>query len=438
MNSKLQTFTLLFLLTGFAIGLIQLFSLRFESGDVYPPYSSLRADPLGAKAFHDSLQRLDRISVQRNYLPVSKLQDGPPVTFFLLGATVENFSDETPEDEVKDLEALMLRGGRLVISLLPVAGKPEIIRYREKKEKQKELEKQKKESSENGVKKDDPTTSSKPEDAKKKRPSDPSPDEDFKWIFLTQRWGVNFDYKPLLMDPETDSHIPAVAMKVEGMGDVDPSLSWHTALFFDKLDPAWKVIYSRDDHPVFIERKMGKGSLLLSADSYFLSNEAMRQERHAPLLAWLVGENPAIIFDETHFGIHEEPGISTLIRKYHLYGLIFGIILLSGLFVWKNAFNFVPSYEDQGVGSHEFAVGKDHVSGFINLLQRNISQSNLLNICFEEWKKSFSCVRKFSQAEMESIQNLIGKTSSAKKPDIITSYNTIRQTLIKRKEKWNM
>jgi len=355
------------------------------------------------------------MSVQRNYLPLSKLQDGPPATFFLLGTTVEDFSDETSEDEVKDLEALIIRGGRLVISILPVAGKPEMIQYREEKE-----------SSKNGEK-----------DAKKKRSSDTSPDEHFKSVFLTQRWGVNFDYESLLADPETGSHIPAIAKKKNG-SDVDPSLSWHTALFFDKLDPAWKAVYSRDGHPVLIERKLGRGSLVLSADSYFFSNEAMRKERHAHLLTWLLGGNSAIIFDETHFGIHEEHGISTLIRRYHLYGLVFGIILLSALFVWKNAFSFVPSYEDEGVGSHEFTVGKDNVSGFINLLRRNISPSNLLNICFEEWKKSFSRVQKISPAELESIQNLIGKTSSARKQDLITSYNTIRQTLIERKEKWNM
>ncbi len=42
----------------FVTGLIQLILLRFESGDVYPPYSSLRADPLGCKALYESLGRV--------------------------------------------------------------------------------------------------------------------------------------------------------------------------------------------------------------------------------------------------------------------------------------------------------------------------------------------------------------------------------------------
>ena len=33
--------------------------LRFESGDVYPVYSSLRSDPLGTRAFYDSLEDLE-------------------------------------------------------------------------------------------------------------------------------------------------------------------------------------------------------------------------------------------------------------------------------------------------------------------------------------------------------------------------------------------
>ena len=38
---------LLLILAGFGYGLNRLFSLRFESGDIYPAYSSFRTDPLG-------------------------------------------------------------------------------------------------------------------------------------------------------------------------------------------------------------------------------------------------------------------------------------------------------------------------------------------------------------------------------------------------------
>ena len=53
MLKKSRTLVLLLpvLLVLFGFGVLRLFRLRFETGDVYPPYSSLRSDPLGAKAF---------------------------------------------------------------------------------------------------------------------------------------------------------------------------------------------------------------------------------------------------------------------------------------------------------------------------------------------------------------------------------------------------
>ena len=40
-------------------GLLHLFALRFAQGDVYPPYSSLRSDPLGKKALYELGYELD-------------------------------------------------------------------------------------------------------------------------------------------------------------------------------------------------------------------------------------------------------------------------------------------------------------------------------------------------------------------------------------------
>ncbi len=50
----------------FVVGLAQLFVLRYEVGDVYPPYSTLRADPLGTKALVDALGVLPHVEVRRN------------------------------------------------------------------------------------------------------------------------------------------------------------------------------------------------------------------------------------------------------------------------------------------------------------------------------------------------------------------------------------
>ena len=44
----------------FFYGVIELLIARFEAGDVYPPYSSYRSDPLGSRAFYEGLDLLPR------------------------------------------------------------------------------------------------------------------------------------------------------------------------------------------------------------------------------------------------------------------------------------------------------------------------------------------------------------------------------------------
>ena len=71
------------LAAGFAWGVIYLLSLQFESGEVYPEYSSLRADPLGSKLLFDTLARVPGVAVSRNFTALSEL--APGTTVLLLG-----------------------------------------------------------------------------------------------------------------------------------------------------------------------------------------------------------------------------------------------------------------------------------------------------------------------------------------------------------------
>src|SRR5881396_3143359 len=87
-------------LGGFAFGLMHLFQLRFEAGDNYPPYSSLRADPLGTKALYDSLGTL--VSARRHFRPLARLGDGADTTLFYFGA--EAGSLRFTSTQFKDLE----------------------------------------------------------------------------------------------------------------------------------------------------------------------------------------------------------------------------------------------------------------------------------------------------------------------------------------------
>ena len=130
-----------------------------------------------------------------------------------------------------------------------------------------------------------------------------------------------------------------------GAGDV----SWHSVLGFDPDTreahaAGWHTLYRRGDRPVIVARPVGDkgGELILASDSYFLSNEALRAEPRPGLLANLVGPARRVIFDETHLGIAEQPGMMTLARRYHLQGGLAALGLLAVLFLWRNVVSLVP------------------------------------------------------------------------------------------------
>ena len=156
---------------------------------------------------------------------------------------------------------------------------------------------------------------------------------------------------------------------------------------------------------MLFERNFGSGSLVRATDSYFLSNEALLKSRHADLLSWWIGPNKRILFDEAHLGVVESPGVAALIRKYHLHGFALGLMLLAGLFIWKNSASFVPPYPEDSRG--DFIPGKDSAAGFVNLLRRNIASAEILDLCFAEWKKSVAHGNKHLEEKQAQVQALI-------------------------------
>src|SRR5687767_6849307 len=80
MKRRFSLWLLLVLLFVFGLGVTWLFDLRLSGGDIYPPYSTLRADPLGTRALHDALQRLPEVEVERSLKPLRKLPENPPRT----------------------------------------------------------------------------------------------------------------------------------------------------------------------------------------------------------------------------------------------------------------------------------------------------------------------------------------------------------------------
>jgi hypothetical protein len=140
-----------------------------------------------------------------------------------------------------------------------------------------------------------------------------------------------------------------------------------------------------------------------------------------------------VVFDEAHLGVTENPGVATLMRKYRLHWLTFGLIALAGLFIWKNSLSLVPAHDEDA--QHDFIAGKDAASGFVNLLRRNVRAGELLAVCFAEWKKSGASTAKYSHARIQEAEAIFQAEISMRPKDQnpIRAYQRIQVVLENRK-----
>ena len=368
----LSLLSLLMVAALFSYGTTKLLILRFQKGDVYPPYSSFRSDPLGTKAFYEGLGLLPGVETVRNVEPIRKASELSGTTLFLFG--LERFRFSTIEKELaKTIDEAALAGAWIVISFVPTNAKPAPL----SKENEKQEAPQKDANEEN--------------DEEQELYGE-------KYIDLKKHWGVEVE---LSEQKASEANLSATENKLP------PSLTWRSTLVFEPQDDAWHTIYERAGKPVLIERSYGKGRIILSSDSFFLSNEAMKSKRYPHLLSWLCGPHKKIIFDETHLGVSKSPGIVTLLRKYGLAPFLISLLVLAILAIWKQSVRFVPAYEED-----EQAVvdpGKDSSTGLTNLLHRNISLNDILPACLEEWKRSFTHGKQDLSALLPRIQEIIAE-----------------------------
>src|SRR5262245_62292683 len=73
------------------VGIVHLFDLRYDVGDVYPPYSSLRSDPLGTMALYEALAKLPGLEVQRDFSTTNVLPPGTATTYLHVASTIDEW-----------------------------------------------------------------------------------------------------------------------------------------------------------------------------------------------------------------------------------------------------------------------------------------------------------------------------------------------------------
>ena len=352
----ITAFICLLLLSAF--GILRLFSLRFDRGDVFPPYSSLRSDPLGCKALFAALERLPGLDVGRNFRDPGRLRGLEGVTIYRLGSGAA-FLDSSSDRDVKRMEALAVEGNRLVISFRRGGG-----------------------VSPSAAEKDAENDDEKKPGGAERTEGSASSTSCAGHVGL---WGLEIgEFDPPV---QTTKGRPRATLSsaVSALPDTIPLNSRN---HFKGEGKGWRPVYSYGGQPVVLERSFGRGSIVLLAESYLLSNEALKNDRCSGLLAWLQGAGRTALFDESHLGVYESPGVMSLIRKHRLLPFLLAILATAALYVWKNAVPFVGAAVSQE-GCPEVSA-RDNFSGLVNLLRRNIPREEIIGACYSEWSRTFS------------------------------------------------
>lgn len=386
------TIFMVIITTLFLYGMITLLIMRFQAGDVYPPYSSYRSGPKGTKAFYEAFGLLPAVETVRNVEPLTNQPGLSESTTFFLGMPTSDLSFMDLAT-FQAIEAAISDGGRIIIAFAPTHTKTTPTTTEEE-------------------------THEPPEkDASNQHDSEEKPEiYRTEYVDLAERWSVETE-----LSAETSGEARLLAPEQ----NLPPALVWHSTLIFNPRDSAWRTIYTMADKPVLIERSYGKGSIVMASDSFLLSNEAMKSTRYPHLLAWMCGDHNKIIFDETHLGIAKQPSIATLLRKYGLAPFFLALIALALLAIWRQSFSFVPAHDQ--VQAMTVNPGKDYVTGLTNLLRRNISFNDVLATGLEEWKRSFTHGKQNLSFLLPRIQKIISAERKKAKTnrDIIQAYRKI-------------
>ncbi len=319
-----------------ACGVAFIFMARITTGDVYPPYSSLRSDPLGTRILHDSLRELNGIRVLRNMdTHLDRIESEDAVILFIGYRPKRDIlpilrdGDNTFFESVAGIAG---RGARVVVARSSHGGQ--------------------------GL-------------------------GDYLQDMGAREVGLGFS---MIADDESSDKSDAVygAMPSGPLENTLP-LPWRSPIALDTTPP-WRTLYTVGDHPVAAERDWGDGSIVVLTDSYLFSNEAMVAHRRPEVISYILGNHETIIFDETSHGVVRSPGVMGMVHRFRLHGFLIGLLMAVMLFIWNQSSSLIPPPHDQTTAAQ--AVDMDSSSGLIALLKRHLPPQQLLEACVSEWLHS--------------------------------------------------
>ncbi|MDX2111652.1 MAG: hypothetical protein SFY80_15580 [Verrucomicrobiota bacterium] len=411
----MSTKTSLFLLFGigalFIAGLYGVIHRRFALGQDYPHGSSHRAAEDGSRAFYESLNALNGLSVTRINDPLAWGDSAEPRTIFAIGTRKYQLNEQAGEFH-DILVNEVLSGSRLVIAL---THRDRFYDESDSDEKDFDDKESAKKEVDGKVAKVDHSE----EDQVEKEPhSQPSGDDADKSPIAADG-SIDGQASDSEMADECDETDEAAVVKakspIEHMGialdamdntdefatarivetatplGLEKSLQWHAKHKLSPVAQEWNTLYKIGNNSVLAERPFGRGSIVILADDGLLMNEALKapETRPTQLLSWLVGGNREVVFCETIHNIYREDSLSLLMRRYRLHGLILGMLLSFLLVIWKNAVPVVTPIDEPAL-EEITATSREQTTGFARLLKKHISVGKLPSLALNLWEKSFA------------------------------------------------
>lgn len=317
---------LLVLVALFVWGVVAMINMAMSRSSIYGDHSTLRADPLGAKALYETLAAIPGLRVERNLRRASRLA-GAQATVFWIGE--ESYAPlGWNKEQLAAFEAMVRRGGRLVIGVLPAG----------------------------------PDDSARPTKTPGMKKGDGSrvPELELRWQIQLRRDQASKAKRP-----------------------TNETLR-QTALWLQPSTGDWRCLEGVAPRCLAAERTFGTGTIVITLETFSLSNEGLRKARRPDWIATLVGPWRRVIFDEAHLGVEETGSMGTLIRQFRLEAAALMLVALAGLFIWRNSSSLLPPLPP----APDLGLAADPHRSMVLLLRRGIAPAALTATCLDEWQRA--------------------------------------------------
>ena len=197
------------------------------------------------------------------------------------------------------------------------------------------------------------------------------------------------------------NHVGSAEAETDASGMRVP---WYSPVVFTLSENAaerWRTLYELDGHPVLIETRFGKGSVVLATDCYFLSNEGFANDRRPGLIAALVGTSRTVLFDETVHGLSERHNMTWLMHRYGLHGLIVALMLPLLLALWRHVCPLLPRVRENLAATAQQGFRME--DGLESLLCGHLPAARLPRHLYEAWRQSVAAPDEATCREMERL-----------------------------------